>query len=311
MRPYTEADFLRIRDFLVATYSHFQRSYNWTIERWNFSVSVARTMHAIPMDTWASQIGIWEENDEIVGVVNAEGEDAGEAFLQLADEHLPEALLQEMLTFCEARMGKVEANKRTIQLFVPSGDVRLETMAEGRGFARQAWVDHDGVLEVTGEFAVELPEGYALADGTSVTPEEKGAAHAKAFGYAADPVYPPRAVEGFRRMTETPDYRADLDMHVRAPDGEVAAFATMWYDAREPDRDPGAGGDDTRSSQVGVGPCGHQSPRQSRAQRGRQANPRWVGPGVLSAAGIRRSRKSTRSGTRRSHDDPSSGRTIM
>jgi predicted N-acetyltransferase YhbS len=32
-------------------------------------------------------------------------------------------------------------------------------------------------------------------------------------------------------MQCTPDYRADLDLHVRAPDGEIAAFATMWYDA--------------------------------------------------------------------------------
>ena len=231
MRPYTEDDFVKIRDFLVSTYGYFQRSYNWTIERWNFSVSLARTMHDISMDAWASQIGIWEENGEILGVVNAEGEDSGEAFLQLAHEHLPEALLQEMLAFCEARLGKVEDGKRTVRLFIPSGDARLEVLAQGRGFVRQAWVDHDGVLEVTGEFAVELPEGYTLADGTSVTPEEKGGAHAKAFGYADDPVYPPRAVEGFRRMIETPDYRADLDMHVRAPDGEVAAFATMWYDA--------------------------------------------------------------------------------
>ena len=68
MRPYVDADFLRIRDFLVATYSHFQRSYNWTIERWNFSISLARSMHAVSMEVWASQIAIWEQDGEIVAV---------------------------------------------------------------------------------------------------------------------------------------------------------------------------------------------------------------------------------------------------
>lgn len=143
MRPYVDADFLRIRDFLVATYSHFQRSYNWTIERWNFSISLARSMHAVSMEVWASQIAIWEQDGEIVAVANAEGENDGEAFFQLAHEHLPEPLLQELFDFCEARMGKVEGDRRRIQLFLPGGDGRLEALAAARGFARQSRVDHD------------------------------------------------------------------------------------------------------------------------------------------------------------------------
>jgi GNAT superfamily N-acetyltransferase len=232
MRPYADADFLKIRDFLVTTYGHFRRSYNWTIERWNFSISVARVMNGLSKEDWASQIGIWEDGGEILGVVNAEGENDGEAFFQLANESLPDALLDEMFGFCEARMGKVEDGKRTINLFVPSDDARLEALAEARGLARYSWVDHDGVLDVGGDFSVALPRGYTFADGTSVTPEEKGSAHARAFGYAGEPVYPARAVDAFGQMTRTPDYRADLDLSVRAPDGEVASFATMWYDAR-------------------------------------------------------------------------------
>ena len=231
MRPYTDADFLKIRDFLVTTYGHFRRSYNWTIERWNFSVSVARVMNGVSMDDWAAQIGIWEQDGEIVGVANAEGENDGEAFFQLAHEHLPETVLQEMFIFCEARMGKVEEGKRKINLFLPSGDTRLEALAQGRGFVRHSWVDHDAVLDVISDFPVELPAGYAFSDGTSFSAEEKGTAHAKAFGYFGEPVYPARAADAFGQLTRMPDYRADLDMCVRAPDGEVVSFATMWYDA--------------------------------------------------------------------------------
>lgn len=232
VRQYQPGDFIKIRDFLVATYAHFQRSYNWTIERWNFSVSLARTMNALSLDEWATQIGIWEQDGAIEAVVNAEGEDEGEVFFQLRNEHLPDTRLAELFSFCEARMGKVEGDTRRIQLFLPSGDARLEALAQDRGFIRQSWVDHDGVVDVTEELSVALPAGYTFADGTAVTPEEMGAAHALAFEYADDPVYPQRAVEGFRRMILTPDYRADLHLHVRGPDGDIAAFATMWYDAQ-------------------------------------------------------------------------------
>jgi len=165
-------------------------------------------------------------------VVNAEGEDDGEAFFQLRHEQLPEALLAELFGFCDERMGKVEGDRRRIRLFVPSGDGRLTDLAQQHGYTRESWSDHDGVLEIADALPVALPEGYSFADGDAVSAEEKGDAHARAFGYADEPIYPGRAVEGFRLMARMPDYRADLSLHVRAPDGVVAAFATMWYDAR-------------------------------------------------------------------------------
>lgn len=236
MRPYTADDFLTIRDFLVETYAHFQRSYNWTIERWNFAISLPRAMHAVSLEQFAAQVGIWEADGEIQAVVNAEGEDSGEAFFQLRHAELPASLLGELFDFCDARMGKPDeaGATRTIQLFLPCGDARLAALAQARGYTREDWVDHDGILEIgeiDGVADVGLPEGYTFADGTVVTPEEMAAAHAAAFGYADDPVYPGRAVEGFRLMVATPDFRPDLSMYVRAPDGTPAAFATMWYDA--------------------------------------------------------------------------------
>ena len=97
MRPYHKQDFIKIRDFLVDSYAHFQRPYNWTLERWNFSISMARIMNGIPLEVWESQIAIWERDQAIVAVVNAEGEADGEAFFQMAHEHLPDDVLQEML----------------------------------------------------------------------------------------------------------------------------------------------------------------------------------------------------------------------
>ena len=86
MRPYTKEDFIKIRDFLADTYAHFQRPFNWLIERWNVSPSLAREMNGVSLEEWESQIGIWEDANRITAVVNAEGEDTGEAFFQVAHE---------------------------------------------------------------------------------------------------------------------------------------------------------------------------------------------------------------------------------
>ncbi|MGC9469575.1 MAG: hypothetical protein ACP5HS_13350 [Anaerolineae bacterium] len=184
MRPYDHAtDFIAVRDFLVATFGHFRRSYNWTIERWNFSVSMARMMNGVSLEDWADQIAIWEEGGELLGIVNWEGERKGEAFFQLAHEALPDAVLQEMFDVCEARMGEVQDGRRVIYLRIPPDDARREAMAQARGFVRQSWDSPEGVMPLEEEFPVALLDDFAFVDGHDVSAEEKATAHAKAFGY--------------------------------------------------------------------------------------------------------------------------------
>lgn len=129
-------------------------------------------------------------------------------------------------------MGKVEGDRRVIYLRIPPDDARRLAMAVARGFTHESWDSPEGIMALADAFSVELPDGFAFVDGTGVTAEAKGAAHAGAFGYVGESPWTERAVVGFERMMAMPDYRADLDLHVRAPDGEIAAFATLWHDAR-------------------------------------------------------------------------------
>lgn len=233
MRRYEADDFMRIRDFLVETYARFERPVNWTLERWNFSVSVARIMNGVTFEEWASDIGIWEEGDEILAVVNSEGEARGEAFVQIARLDLPPSVLDEMFDFIEANLGEEEDGERRIDLRIPIGASQMEQTAAERGYAQLEHVSRTAVLPLTQDFPVVLPGGLAFAYGDDVTPAEKGMAHARAFGYYEESrTHRERAPIAFHAMTKTPDYRPDLDLHVRAPDGRIAAFATMWIDAR-------------------------------------------------------------------------------
>lgn len=232
MKPYHREDFARIREFLVDTYAYFQRPCNWMIERWNFSISMARVMNGIPLEVWESQIAMWEHEQAIVGVVNAEGEGDGEAFFQLAHEEIPNDVLREMFAFCESHLGKEENGKRVVYLRIPSGNLRIEQMASNRKYTQLPGRESVSELDVKGGFSVELAQGFSFVYGSDVPNEEKGKAHAKAFGYHDQAVCRDRTPIAYREMSETPDYRADLDLYVVSPDGEVAAFATMWYDER-------------------------------------------------------------------------------
>ena len=232
MKRYSQEDFIRIRDFLVNTYTHFQRPYNWTIERWNFSISMARIMNGVPLEIWESQIAIWEHDQQVVGVVNAEGENEGEAFFQMAHEQISRDILQEMFKFCETHLGKEENGKRVIYLRIPLDNPWVEKIALSQNYSKLPGIEYVSELYLEQEFPVKLTKGFSFKRGDEVTNYDKGKAHAKAFGYYEETVYRERSPMGYQAMSATPDYRPDLDIYVLSPDHEIAAFATMWYDQR-------------------------------------------------------------------------------
>jgi hypothetical protein len=235
MKPYHREDFARIREFLVDTYAYFQRPCNWMIERWNFSISMARVMNGIPLEVWESQIAMWEHEQAIVGVVNAEGEGDGEAFFQLAHEEIPNDVLREMFAFCESHLGKEENGKRVVYLRIPSGNLRIEQMASNRKYTQLPGRESVSELDVKGGFSVELAQGFSFVYGSDVPNEEKGKAHAKAFGYHDQAVCRDRTPIAYREMSETPDYRADLqtEKSLRLPrcgmtSGIESAYSSRW-----------------------------------------------------------------------------------
>jgi GNAT superfamily N-acetyltransferase len=230
MKPYHRTDFIRIRDFLISTYAHFGKPLNWTIERWNFSISVARTMNGVSLEEWESQVAIWEQDQEIIGVVNAEGERDGEAFFQLSDTHLSLSILTEMFDFCESNLGKMENGKRTIYLHIPPEFTNAQEIAVDRHYTKLSATSPLSVYTLEQDLCVNLPDGFSFAFGDNVGAFKKGQAHAQAFGYFNEKLYLERSYIAFQQMMETPDYRADLDIHVLSPSNEVAAFATLWYD---------------------------------------------------------------------------------
>jgi predicted N-acetyltransferase YhbS len=241
-------DFLRIRDFLVETFSLTDRPLNWRLERWNYARCFITPMLATEgvdqpdMSAYRAAVrlfdastGVWEnEAGDVVGVVNIEHADRshsgwGEAFLQRHPDY--DSLLPEMLDFAETYLRNQERNL----LFLPiyDYDETLLALVRTRGYQRNdGYALWDAVFTVQGNLPDHiLPEGYRLQ---SMADENDLERRRKAFGLGfnhPDPRDWPSLL-AYKGLQEAPDYRPELDLYVVAPDGEFASFCIAWWDER-------------------------------------------------------------------------------
>jgi len=242
-----ETDFLRVRDFLVNTFGLTEKPLNWKLERWNYARYFITPMLwtegigdpdleavAAAIQLWDNSTGIWENAaGEIVGVVNIEHAHQqhtgwGESFVQ----HYPDydGLLPEMLAYAENRL----CNEARNLVFVPIYDYNESVIAavQARGYEKKEdYTLWDSVFSVSEDIPKPtLPEGYQLrsmADSGSDIDRRR-----KAFGVSfnhPEPVDWPSRLS-YESLQQAPNYRADLDIYVTAPDGEYASFCIAWWD---------------------------------------------------------------------------------
>ncbi len=242
-------DFLRIRQFLVDTFALYERPFNWLIDHWNFCRYFVVPVHAyysvryfgVPTDApgpvgrdelphWERAIGVWENGDgDVVGVVNTENEEPGEAWFQVHPDYA--CLYDEMVDYAEAHLADRVGKIGYLKLYVNEGTA-LERIAADRGY-RRVGHRHTSLEYRIGEVPPpRLPEGFAIR---SVLEEDdverRRIAKAVAFGAHYGPSdWPPASA--FREMQRAPDYRKDLDLFVVAPNGDCASFCTIWVDER-------------------------------------------------------------------------------
>lgn len=225
-----EQDFLRIRDFLVETYLASEEPYNWGFERWNWAryhLSMFEGDSERKIRFWEDVVGIWENDEnEIVGVVNAEAPRFGEAFFQRHPQYA--FLLDEMLDYAEEALADKENN--TLRIYVYDHDEPFRTLVQKRGYQQD--VEHPGY---DSEFVIEglperkLPEGYAVQSMAQENDLEK---RCKVQGLGFNHRDPSEwaTVFAYQELQNVPDYRKDLDLYVVGPGGEFVSSCIVWYD---------------------------------------------------------------------------------
>jgi len=243
-----DTDFMRIRDFLIDTFTLYQKPFNWLIGRWNFCRYCVIPHHsyynvrsfAVPtrpqhhyrdeLPLWEKTIGIWEnENGNIVGAVNAENEEPGEVWFQIHPDYT--CLYDEMVTYAEEHLADRVDNLGYVKLYINDG-CQLEGIARARGYRKLKYCMHHLEYTINALPAPQLPEGFVIK---SVLEEDdvdkRRIAKSIAFGgrYAPSLWAPAPA---FREIQQAPDYRKDLDLFIVAPNGEYASFCTIWIDEK-------------------------------------------------------------------------------
>lgn len=224
-------DFLELREFLVESYSKFPKKNNWRIDRWNFTRYVSQSFNDT-FESWPDTVGVWkDESENIVAVVNSEGENSGEAFFQFSNYDFSKDELNEIVDHLETLPKGKDGDELFLQVRINEDDNILKELLKKRGYEFNNWYEETSSMEIDGIYQVNLPSGFTIKNGNSVSDYDKGFAHGRAFGYYnGDTPDNNDAEKAFKSMRNAPDYDPKLDLSVVDINGEVASFVTIWFD---------------------------------------------------------------------------------
>jgi GNAT superfamily N-acetyltransferase len=218
-------DFLAVGNFLITHFQPENRDGNWLQPTWEY-------MHSHPyLDEEAlEKIGIWEDEDEIVGVVHYEHR-LGETFFEVHPRYIH--LKQDMLLHAEKHLyQKTAEGKRYLNVYVNDFDTLFEEIVKNRGYERIGSRDRPmSVFEIPTPFPkIDVPEGFRLI--SLMEENDLRKIHRvlwRGFDHPGEP--PEEGIEERKKMQSGPNFRRDLTIVVKAPDGNYASFCGMWFES--------------------------------------------------------------------------------
>ena len=220
----TPDDIWVIRDFLKETMTSFGEKVNWHLDRLNFTYSMSRCMNGISEEKYREMITMYYDDDKLIAVLLTEGEDRGEAFIEISDFEMDSKLVKMIFDDLEALMLLTE---KDLGLRLSSKATVLIEEALIREYTKVDWSEVTMKKLLAPNLDDRLPEGYHFGEGTA---EMKAVGHGHAFGYIKDKSLVEKAVLGLEQMKNMLDFEPVLDINVLNEHNEIVAFATMWYD---------------------------------------------------------------------------------
>jgi mycothiol synthase len=231
MRPYrTEDDYWRIRQFLrEVSLLNERHDYAWSLLRWDYwRWHVNENIFKLP---FADVVSIWEVDGQIVAALNPDS--PGEAFFQLHPAYRDHGLVSEMLDVAEKKLPKTtDEHKKELLSWVNGNDETTKEIFSGHGYVRSKYLaEHMRRRNFTAPLPASAPPaGYTVrALGDEAELPARSWLSWKVF-HPDEPDENYKGWEWYRNVQRVPLYRRDLDLVAVAPDGELAAFCTVWFD---------------------------------------------------------------------------------
>lgn len=227
-----DEDYWRIRPFLREVFRlNDRRQVTWEVARWDY-------WRWPGIEGWGDgpleeKVVLWELADgQIAAVLNSEGQ--GEAYLQVHPQWRTPALEEEMIEAAEARLAVTgEDDSRSLGVWADDQDALRQAILAQRGYARDGTAEHQHRLDLTAPIPdTSVAEGFTVR---SLGDVDELPARSWFSWKAFNPNEPEEAFkelgwEWYLEIQRCPLYRRDLDLVAVAPNGDLAAFTTVWFD---------------------------------------------------------------------------------
>jgi ribosomal protein S18 acetylase RimI-like enzyme len=233
-RPYqTEDDFWRMREFLRQVFvlnDRLQRSWHVArldYARWHTCLNCAQ----LGLEDVAF---LWETDGQIVAFLMPDG-GPGEAHLCVHPALRTCELETEMIQIAEERLATMQPDgSRKLTLWAPAQDRPRHAILNQGGYARDDWGECQWRRRLDGPIPdAPVAPGYVIRSlGAGLELLER--CYASGLGFHEGDIR--IAVDNrndpswYRNIQTAPLYRRDLDLVAIAPEGDIAAFCTIWFD---------------------------------------------------------------------------------
>lgn len=231
MRNYqTEEDYWCIRQFLreVSLLNH-RHDFAWSLLRWDYwRWHVNENIFQLEL---RDVITLWQLDGKIVAMLNPDN--PGEAFFQIHPAFCEQVSVAEMLDVAEQSLSSPTADgKQQLIVWVNENDRSARELFSQRGYTRSAFAAEHMRRRL---FTQSIPEATHQAGYTirALGEESEHPARSWLSWKVFHPDEPDEKYQGFawyKNIQRIPLYRRDLDLVAVAPDGDLAAFCTVWFD---------------------------------------------------------------------------------
>jgi mycothiol synthase len=231
-----ENDYWQIREFLrQVSLLNDRHEYSWSLLRWDYWVWHVN-MNIYHMDL-QDVISLWEWDGQPVAMLNPDM--PGEVFFQVHPGYRNAELHCQMLDIAEEKLAhQKEGGKKELIAWVNEEDALHKDILTQRGYIRSASkAEHMRRRALTqpasspcGIPDAMIPSGYTVR---SLGDESELPARSWLSWKVFHPDEPDEKYQGwewYRNVQRVPLYNRDLDIVAVAPDGELAAFCTVWVD---------------------------------------------------------------------------------
>lgn len=212
-------DYHKVREFFIKLgYAEF------TYARWDWMIT-----HSYLDKSAVGKIGIWEEDNKIVGVATFDCQ-LGNSYCLVLPEH--SVVKKEMFLYAKDNLAKEDK----LNIIISDNDSKFQDIAADNGFIATEQKENDSIfyLEKTST-SYELPEGFTI---TSMKKTYdlyqykrvlwKGFNHE--LNGEGDFTFTHEVEEAVKEEMMRPNVDLNLKIAVVAPDGSFVSYCGMWYD---------------------------------------------------------------------------------